>query len=626
MVRASEPVTAAGTSEGVKKSWESRARSAYEAGSTAYKHSFRALTPSDHNVAANAHKLAAEAHDHAAEIAEDPTDTHLKKAAEHRQEMKHHLKMAKPTQASSTEEEKNIVSARSVVSCRAGGNPLSSKKVWAVDQEVDFMWMPGGVHTIHASYGRADSDQRPIELTVACTKDGAQAVQSAFEAIRAASPRRPPFICIEHTAKERAGEPVGFEWRDVPEPAIYCRCQPSALGCNNVNGKIHTSFSPTFDTDAQYHLMHCTDCEERPATCKCTGQDAAWYFPPGVRGSPSNPAQVTAPDVQSVGSLTNWNAFKEMRPVAARGTGEVEKKVEAAGTSEGARKGWEDRRSLANQAGTESEAASTKAQNTGNKSDHFEAMLAHRKASDLHLNASGAALNAGHTTAFHHHVALSDHHERMAVDHMNNADELKTAKSSSTEKGKEVIQAKEEEKPTVDSILASAAPAESVDVLLQRNWLASMWGGEGKVKAAGTSEGARKAAATKREAGRASAHAMILTQEADAASRIAIASKLNSHHQEAADKHQEADDAHLAAAKASRLAGDERGWRQHHDYAEHHNHSWGVHNDRATTKASSTKEEKEVIQAKEEMTSDKILARMGQTGRPPATTNEGINE
>lgn len=237
-----------------------------------------------------------------------------------------------------TEEQEPVIQAKEVIHCKAQGNPISAKKTWEVDKPIDFMWMPGGVHTIHASYGRSDSDQRPIELTVHCNEEGAHKVQSAFDSIRANNSRRPPFICIEHRAQERAGEPIGFEWRTDPEPAIYCRCHPSALGANNVNGKIHTSFSPTFDTDAEYHKMRCTGCEKTPSVCACES-GAGWYFPDGARGSSSNPAHVTAPDVQSVGSLTNWNAFRDMLPIAAR----ENRPVEAAGTSEGVKKSWEKR-------------------------------------------------------------------------------------------------------------------------------------------------------------------------------------------------------------------------------------------------------------------------------------------
>ena len=41
-------------------------------------------------------------------------------------------------------------------------------------------------------------------------------------------------------------------------------------------------------------------------------------FPEGVRGSASNPARVTGVSPKSVGSLTNWPAFKAISPVRAQ--------------------------------------------------------------------------------------------------------------------------------------------------------------------------------------------------------------------------------------------------------------------------------------------------------------------
>lgn len=189
------------------------------------------------------------------------------------------------------------------VRCTDVGFSIKAKKVWEPGKPIEFQWMPGGIHTITASYGRG-ADNKPIKLTVLCDKDAADRIAASFKAIKSESPRRPPFICVEHQAKERAGEPLSFAWKNYPEPAIYCTCEPSALGATNVNGKIHTSFSPTFDTDADYSRL------------KDVG--GVWVFPEGVRGSESNPARVTRLDAQSVGSLTNWNAFKEILPIAAR--------------------------------------------------------------------------------------------------------------------------------------------------------------------------------------------------------------------------------------------------------------------------------------------------------------------
>lgn len=323
VIRASETVPvieAAGNSEGAKKGWEDRSTKILGVFST-HKKARDWLESSGHK---------------------DAWIHTVDKYTHHVKQYDANISGCNKATDTSTDDQPATVyaSAAGVVHCKSSGTPIKAKKVWEVDKPIDFMWMPGGIHTIHASYGRSEMDLRPIALTVNCTEDCASSVQTAFEAVRAANPRRPPYICIEHQAKERAGEPVAFEWRVDPEPAIYCRCLPSELGVKNVNGKIHTSFSPTFGTDADYGKMNCTDCDKTPSVCAC-GTGAGWYFPDGVRGSLQNPAKVVAPDVQSVGSLTNWNAFKEILPIAARETGE---RVEAAGNSEGAKKGAETKR------------------------------------------------------------------------------------------------------------------------------------------------------------------------------------------------------------------------------------------------------------------------------------------
>ena len=193
-----------------------------------------------------------------------------------------------------------------VIRCRDIGIPiLTAKKTWKCGEPVDFQWMPGGIHTITASYGRGDNT-KPIVLTVRCDEKTAERIQKRFAAIKADNPRRPPFGCVEHRAQERAFEPIEFKWSTDPEPGVYCTAEPSDLGARNVNGRIHTSFSPSFDTDAEYDKLEDLD------------GDGVWTFPDGVRGSESNPADVTTVDIQSVGSLTNWNAFKEILPIAAR--------------------------------------------------------------------------------------------------------------------------------------------------------------------------------------------------------------------------------------------------------------------------------------------------------------------
>lgn len=163
----------------------------------------------------------------------------------------------------------------------------------------EFQWMPGGVTTITASY-----NAKPIELTIRCDETAASRVAESFNRCVETSPRRPPFGCVEHREEEAAFHPKAFDWRTDPEPGIFCKAEWTALGVRNVRGKIHTSFSPSFSTDAEYG--------------KAREVGGVLVFPDGVRGSASNPAQVTGVSPKSVGSLTNWPAFKAIMPVKAK--------------------------------------------------------------------------------------------------------------------------------------------------------------------------------------------------------------------------------------------------------------------------------------------------------------------
>lgn len=216
---------------------------------------------------------------------------------------------------------------RATLSCRSEGVPLRARKEWAVGRPVEIQWMPGGVRTITASYGRG-REFVPVEITLACDPQTAEVVQSSLDHIKAANPRRPPYGCIEHRAEERAFDPIRFMWKETPEPGVYCLVEPSELGARNVNGRVHTSFSPTFDTDADYKQMFCSGCGGDLTTCHCAGRHV-FRFKTGARGSPTNPARVTSLDAQSVGSLTNWPAFKDILPVNARG--QDRESIEASG-------------------------------------------------------------------------------------------------------------------------------------------------------------------------------------------------------------------------------------------------------------------------------------------------------
>lgn len=211
-----------------------------------------------------------------------------------------------------------------VVFCRATSfeSPvLAAAKDWAVGEKTEFMFMPAGVHTICAGFRKGS-----IELTVKCDESTAQAAQASLDGWRAERPKQECYGCVEHREAEasvRVSASCGFSWRG---DGVYLAAEPTKLGVENVNGRIHRSWSPSFTTDADYS--------------KAKDQGGMLVFPEGVRGSRSNPAEITGIDFV-LGTITNKPAFREMSPVKARESGDV---VAAEGTSEGVRKAWETRR------------------------------------------------------------------------------------------------------------------------------------------------------------------------------------------------------------------------------------------------------------------------------------------
>jgi len=188
-----------------------------------------------------------------------------------------------------------------VVHCRASsaaGEKLGASQPWKQGERVEFMWMPAGVSTICAGFRKGS-----IELTVQCDEATAQAVQASLDAWREDRPKQEPFGCIEHREQEasfRVSARGGFKWNG---DGVYLAAEPTTLGAENVNGRVHRSWSPSFTTDADYS--------------KAKESDGVLQFPEGVRGSRSNPASITGVDF-CVGTLTNKPAFHSMNPVRAK--------------------------------------------------------------------------------------------------------------------------------------------------------------------------------------------------------------------------------------------------------------------------------------------------------------------
>jgi len=206
-----------------------------------------------------------------------------------------------------------------VVHCRASsaaGEKLGASENWVAGNRVEFMFMPAGVHTICAGFRKGS-----IELTVACDQATVEAVQASLDGWRQERPKQEPFACVEHRETEaslRISASCGFSWRD---DGVYLAAEPTTLGAQNVNGKVHRSWSPSFTTDADYS--------------RATDQSGTLVFPEGVRGSRSNPAQITGIDF-CCGTITNKPAFREMSPVKSR------EAVLASGTEETIQATWSD--------------------------------------------------------------------------------------------------------------------------------------------------------------------------------------------------------------------------------------------------------------------------------------------
>lgn len=204
-------------------------------------------------------------------------------------------------------EAEDAITARAtgdVVHCRAASDILgaiqASDKPWKQGEETRFMYMPAGQHTICAGF-RGHS----VLLTVNIDPErDTQVVQASFQKLVSKYPKQKPFGCIEHEEKDASVWAKGFE---AQADGIYLAAEPSALGENHVNGKIHRSWSPSFLTDADY----------KKAVLKEYPSGKVYEFPDGVRGSEQNPARITGVTF-CVGTLTNNPAFKEIDPVRAK--------------------------------------------------------------------------------------------------------------------------------------------------------------------------------------------------------------------------------------------------------------------------------------------------------------------
>lgn len=247
------------------------------------------------------HAEAANLHQQAASVVSSPrvAETHKEQARYHIQQ-KTALAQAR-WEARGGNVEGRAADAEDYVYCSSAGISLGDDS-WSVDRTARWQWMPGGVHTISATYA-----DKTIELTVRCDSQTATAVQASLDQWRRDYPKLRPFVDVEHREEEAAAWPEKFDWATSPEPGVFCSAMPGQLGVRNVNGKIHRSFSPTFRTNAEYNKA------------RMVGDKWAerMVFPEGAIGSRSNPATVTGINF-AIGSLTNVPAFTNILPVKAK--------------------------------------------------------------------------------------------------------------------------------------------------------------------------------------------------------------------------------------------------------------------------------------------------------------------
>ncbi len=292
---------------------------------------------------------------------------------------------------------------------------------WKQGEETKFVFMPAGVHTITAGFRKGS-----INLTVKVDKASATAAQASLESLRASRPKQKPYGCVEH--REQEASVIAHCFESDEQGNVLLACEPTALGEQNVNGKIHWSWSPSFTTDAEYDKCKCGDCgldasrgNQGAKVCACA--KPALYFPRGVRGSAAAPAKVTGVDFV-LGTLTNRPAFHEMPPVKAS------EAVQAAGNSEGARKGWEERHkgftaqahadaigdiydvvnrgARPSEASRHAHAASAIADKSGTKADHKAAHEAHDKAAQLHQEFGSGEKSEEHYDKSEQHKKAAD--------------------------------------------------------------------------------------------------------------------------------------------------------------------------------------------------------------------------
>jgi hypothetical protein len=170
------------------------------------------------------------------------------------------------------------------------------------------MYMPAGTHEICCGLG----DMASAKVSLNISPETAVILDASLFALnRDQYPQRACFD-FEHEGKEAMAWPTGFLWLENPKPGVYSRVEFSGLGSAYVNGKVVRAFSGSFFTDAKL--------PKRAQAIK-----GKTYEPKnGERGSSENPARITGLDFPYAGTLTNNPAFRQIAPLWAKHSGDLE--------------------------------------------------------------------------------------------------------------------------------------------------------------------------------------------------------------------------------------------------------------------------------------------------------------
>ena len=355
-----------------------------------------------------------------------------------------------------------------VVHCRANGSKLQAdqKTPWVQDQSVKFCYLPGGLHTINAGFSGPITKFRDagIELTVEVDPARDAAVcQASYDAIKSETPRQDIYGCFEHDEKQASVWAQKFEAGEDPvygEPAILLEGKPSGGGADAVNRRDWRSWSPSFQTNAEYAKCKCNLCEQSIKACAC--EKPLFYFPDGVRGSKSKPANITGID-PICGTLTNKPAFRAMPPVRATAHNKVSAEDDApCEMPEPPAKAAVDRESASSQDATRKAALKSKIAQATEEAypdgeSHGSKENAHYNAKYAHEEAASKA-SAGSVKDYHN--ASAEYHGDKAAEHGK-----VTAARTGFPNVSDILSGITH-RNTVDEILATTAPHEGRKTLV----------------------------------------------------------------------------------------------------------------------------------------------------------------